>query len=238
MKLLDLSVSFTAWAVNLFRLNPPINPVVSERSLIYGGSMSPRATPLAPAERRDALVEATLPLLRVHGRAVTTRQIAEAAGVAEGTIFRVFESKEQLVEAALSRAFEPGRFVEEIAAIDAALPFRDRMVALTTLLQCRFTEIFGLMRAVGMVAPPKHHHHADEHAAWRRHSDELMVALIGDDAARLTLPAAEFAHALRLLTFSASHEEIADGRLLTPDRIVAVVLDGCLARTAPEAPRC
>jgi AcrR family transcriptional regulator len=200
--------------------------------------MSPRATPLAPAERRDALVEATLPLLRVHGRAVTTRQIAEAAGVAEGTIFRVFESKEQLVEAALSRAFEPGRFVEEIAAIDPALPFRDRMVALTTLLQRRFTEIFGLMRAVGMVAPPARRQHAETHESWRRRADELMVALIGDDAARLTIPAPEFVHALRLLTFSASHEEIADGRLLTPDRIVAVVLDGCLARTIPEAPRC
>lgn len=200
--------------------------------------MSPRATPLAPADRREALVEATLPLLRVHGRAVTTRQIAEAAGVAEGTIFRVFESKEELVEAALSRAFKPGRYVEEVAAIDPALPFRDRMVALTTLLQRRFTEIFGLMRAVGMVAPPAHRHDAEQHASWRRRADELMIALVGDDAARLTIPAAEFVHTLRLLTFSGSHEEIADGRLLTPDRIVAVVLDGCLVRTAPKDPRC
>jgi AcrR family transcriptional regulator len=198
--------------------------------------VTPRATPLAPADRRQALVEATLPLLRVHGRAVTTRQIAEAAGVAEGTIFRVFASKEELVEAALARAFEPGRFVDEIAMIDGGLPFRDRMVALTALLQRRFTEIFGLMRAVGMVAPPDHVH--EEHEAWRRQASDLMVGLVGADAARLTVPAAEFVHVLRLLTFSASHEEIADGRLLTPDRIVAVVLDGCLARPTPEGPRC
>ena len=196
--------------------------------------MTPRATPLAPADRREALVEATLPLLRVHGRAVTTRQIAEAAGVAEGTIFRVFDSKEELVEAALSRAFEPGRFVEQVAAVDASLPVRDRMVALTTLLQCRFTEIFGLMRAVGMVAPPKRRHHTEEHAAWRRQVDDLMVELIGSDADRLAVPPEEFVHALRLLTFSASHEEIADGRLLSPDRIVAVVLEGCLARSTEE----
>jgi AcrR family transcriptional regulator len=169
---------------------------------------------------------------------VTTRQIAVAAGVAEGTIFRVFESKEELVEAALSRAFEPGRFVEELGGIDAGLPFRDRMVTLTTLLQRRFTEIFGLMRAVGMVAPPKHRHHAEEHAVWRRQADDLMVALIGDDAVRLSIPPAEFVHALRLLTFSASHEEIADGRLLAPDRIVSIVLDGCLARPDREDHRC
>jgi AcrR family transcriptional regulator len=227
-------VSFTARAV---KLSSQLR-LVSEHSLIYAGGMSPRATPLAPADRREALVEATLPLLRTHGRAVTTRQIAEAAGVAEGTIFRVFESKEELVEAALSRAFEPGRFVEELAGIDAALPFRDRMVVLTTLLQRRFTEIFGLMRAVGMVAPPKHRHRAEEHALWRRQADDLMVALIGDDAVRLSIPPAEFVHALRLLTFSASHEEIADGRLLTPERIVSVVLDGCLARSTQEDPRC
>ena len=124
------------------------------------------------------------------------------------------------------------------AQIDAALPFRDRMVALTTLLQRRFTEIFGLMRAVGMVAPPKHRHRAEEHAVWRRQADDLMVGLSGDDAARLSIPPAEFVHALRLLTFSASHEEIADGRLLTPERIVSVVLDGCLARSTQEDPRC
>ena len=95
--------------------------------------MTPRATPLAPADRREALVEATLPLLRMHGRAVTTRQIAEAAGVAEGTIFRVFESKEELVEAALARAFEPGaRSSTSSPRSTPALPFRDRMVALVT----------------------------------------------------------------------------------------------------------
>nr|WP_284286883.1 helix-turn-helix domain-containing protein [Angustibacter aerolatus] len=55
----------------------------------------PRATPLSPDERRRHLVDATLPLLVQHGRAVSTRQIARAAGVAEGTIFRVFDSKDE-----------------------------------------------------------------------------------------------------------------------------------------------
>ncbi|HEY1179141.1 MAG TPA: helix-turn-helix domain-containing protein, partial [Phytomonospora sp.] len=59
--------------------------------------MRTRARPMSPDERRSELVDVTLRLLRVHGRAVTTRQIAEAAGVAEGTIFRVVDSKDELV---------------------------------------------------------------------------------------------------------------------------------------------
>ena len=76
-----------------------------------------RARPMSPEERLDALIDATLSLLREHGRAVTTRQIAEAAGVAEGTIFRVVESKEELVELAITRAFEPGALADRILEI-------------------------------------------------------------------------------------------------------------------------
>ena len=86
--------------------------------------MSPRAVALPPDQRREALVQATLPLLLVHGRAVTTRQIAEAAGVAEGTIFRVFDSKDELVEAAVRQAFVPGRLANELDDIDPAAPLR------------------------------------------------------------------------------------------------------------------
>ena len=56
---------------------------------------------MAPEDRRAALIAATVPLLHEHGLDVSTRKIAEAAGVAEGTIFGVFPDKHSLVVAAL-----------------------------------------------------------------------------------------------------------------------------------------
>jgi AcrR family transcriptional regulator len=63
-----------------------------------------RASALPPGERRSMIVQATLPLLLEHGEMVTTRQIADAAGIAEGTIFRVFADKDELIAAVLDAA--------------------------------------------------------------------------------------------------------------------------------------
>ena len=48
---------------------------------------------MAPEDRRKAILEALIPLLVEQGGDVTTKEIAEAAGIAEGTIFRVFPDK-------------------------------------------------------------------------------------------------------------------------------------------------
>ena len=189
-----------------------------------------RARPLSPEERREALVAATVPLLYMHGRAVTTRLIAEAAGVAEGTIFRVFNSKEELIDAALARAFRPGNALERVREIDPTLPLRDRLVRLTSIIQQRLRAIFSLMRSCGLVGPPDR---IVENAGLHEQFVALhasMLAVIEPDADQLRTTPTETLHLLRMLTFASSHEEISDGHLLTPDQIVGVVLDGVLAR--------
>jgi AcrR family transcriptional regulator len=185
---------------------------------------------MSPDERRAALVDATLDLLREHGRGLTTRQIAEAAGVAEGTIFRVFDSKEELVDAAISRAFEPGALVDRIEEIDLYLPLRDRLLQLTSILQQRFRATFVLMQKVGMVRPPDDVHDRPDAVAWRERLVALVVDLIGQDAVEFTVDPPEFFHRLRLLTFAGSHPHISDGQVLTPDQIVDTLLHGLLRR--------
>ena len=75
----------------------------------------------------------------------TTREIAEEAGIAEGTVFRAFDTKERLVEAVVGETFCPAPISVQMQAIDMALPLRERLVALVTVFQGRFTEIFGVM---------------------------------------------------------------------------------------------
>lgn len=51
-------------------------------------------------ERRDAILVAALPIFAAKGfDAVTTREVAEAAGVSEALLYRHFDSKRQMYEA-------------------------------------------------------------------------------------------------------------------------------------------
>jgi AcrR family transcriptional regulator len=182
-----------------------------------------RATPLSPDERRKAIIDVTVPLLREYGRETTTKQVAEAAGIAEGTIFRVFESKHELFLQALETAFDPHEFLDLLEQIDTALPLRDKLLKIAELYQQRFTGSFELMAKMGMVQPPKAMKHD---AAWRERAREVSKLLVAGNADELRIDPYEVVRAVRLLTFSGSHPHIADGRILTPEEIVDIVLNG------------
>jgi len=184
---------------------------------------------MSPDERREAIVEAALPLLLEHGRATTTKQIAEAAGIAEGTIFRVFPSKEELFEAAMDRAFDPTEFVSDLQAIDLDQPLHARMIEVTALLQQRFLKIFALMTALALRKPPERHRGHDSEE-WRSRVGGLMELVVAADAGKFRMPPSEVIRVLRLLTFSGSHPHISENRLMTPDEIVDVVLHGTLTK--------
>src|SRR4051812_40227375 len=180
---------------------------------------------MSPDERRLAIVIATRPLLYEHGRATTTRQIAEAAGIAEGTVFRAFGSKEELFDAVLEAEFDPAAFLAGVAQIDPDLDLRDRLVAFTTLLQRRFVGIFTLMSAMGMRKPPAALTDTD---VRRRLARGGLAGLIARDADRFTLPVERVVDLVRLLTFSGSHPHISEQRPLSPEEIVDVILHGIL----------
>jgi AcrR family transcriptional regulator len=193
---------------------------------------------MAPAARRAAILDAARPLVMRYGSAVTTRQIAEAAGIAEGTIFRVFPDKESVVQAVVTEVFDPEPTLRELAAVDRGLPLRERLVAAVAVLQGRLSQVFGLLDALGWVRPPE-----PDEAGRRPHppagiNDAFRAAtvdIVGRDEPTLRVPAAELAHVLRLLVFSGTHPMISDGRPLTPEQIVTILLDGLRLPTQPAS---
>lgn len=108
-----------------------------------------RADPLPADRRRSAIVEATRALLVEHGEMVTTRQIARAAGVAEGTIFGVFADRDAVIAAVVDAACDWAPTEDALRALDPG----DRLEALLTdvieLLQRRTIEGWRLLSSVG-----------------------------------------------------------------------------------------
>ena len=231
--------------------------LVSERSLTYSGPVPPRAKALPPTQRRAALVDAARSLIRERGEVPSTKDIAEAAGVAEGTLFRAFETKEELIEQVIASTFCPAPLLRQLAEIEIALPLRERLVEVVGVLQRRFSDAFDLMVGLHLSAPPAgaaagHHACTPEgghvpsdggvgpavcrgpgpREPDRGHAASQVAALIEPDAHLLRCTPLELARYLRLLTFSGSHRGITDGNLLTPETIVDIVLSGVIAQPA------
>ena len=82
---------------------------------------------MSPERRKAMIVAAALPLVAEYGTAVTTSQIAKAAGIGEATIFRVFADKEELLDACMNEALRPDHAVEQIASIPLDQPLADRL---------------------------------------------------------------------------------------------------------------
>jgi AcrR family transcriptional regulator len=80
-------------------------------------------------ERRAAILAVAVPLLVEHEGNVTTSEIAAAAGIAEGTLFRAFRDKQALFVACLNATLESETEVARIEAVDRALPLADRLIA-------------------------------------------------------------------------------------------------------------
>ena len=83
------------------------------------------------------IVDAALPLILEHGERVTTRQIADAAGIAEGTIFRAFTDKDDVIQPSSTRPSTPLRSKNALAAIDLSQPFEKCLDAAIAAIQRR-----------------------------------------------------------------------------------------------------
>ncbi|MEV0270217.1 TetR/AcrR family transcriptional regulator [Hamadaea sp. NPDC050747] len=205
-----------------------------------------RVPAMAPDDRRAAIIAATIPLLKEHGVLVTTKQIAEAAGVAEGTIFGVFPDKPSLVRAAIMSVFDPAPLERALSAIDPEQDLRGRLVDTAHILVRGLKEsgkLIGLIRTAA-----KGEDDAGEMVGKMKEMRErtfgAVAGVIEPDRQRLRVPTETAAHMLVSLVFAMGQQGLLgqatpqDFQPLDAEQIVSLLLDGLLVREneSPETP--
>lgn len=178
-----------------------------------------RAAALPPDERRAAVAAAALPLLMQYGTSVTTKQIAEAAGIAEGTIFRAFADKEAVVKAAVELAFDPAPIEQALARLDCRRPFRVQLTEAVEIVQDSLANIGRLVTAVG--APTVFSGRQRPLPAPRN-----MMALFERNEGEVRFAPEEASRLLCAMTLALSHPALIGDVPLAPTQIVSMFLDG------------
>jgi AcrR family transcriptional regulator len=189
-------------------------------------------------ERRKAILDVVVPLLAEKGSELSTREIAEAAGVAEGTIFRVFDDKRALMIAAAKEAINPAGGQELFDTAVLAQPdLRGKVVAAARRVQERMRLTMAVMVAVRVHLMADAHHDEHKHPGPPKFVLEAQEALhrqlttlFEPHRDELAIEPTQAAVALRRLVFGASRPELGMKAVLTPDQIADVLLHGVLKR--------
>ena len=194
-----------------------------------------RVPAMAPDERRAALIAATVPLLREYGVTVSTRQIADAAGVAEGTIFGVFPDKATLIRAAVLSALDPEPLVAFVAEINRTADLRSRLRTLVERMRERVAANAALIVAIRTVAadPGDAAAFAEQVHEARCRTMSAIATAFEPDRDRLRRDPESAARLLFMLIMSTVHHIFGErGGLgdVDSDEIVSLLLDGLLVR--------
>ncbi|MEU9489045.1 helix-turn-helix domain-containing protein [Streptomyces decoyicus] len=186
------------------------------------------------------IVAVALPLVAEYGAAVTTSQIARAAGIGEATIFRAFKDKDELLDACVAEAVGTDHVLRELASISLDEPLPVRLTEAAEALRAhleRLGTVIGALHASG-------HRRGREAGAGPRDADgpprdgraesatvlrNAVVELIEPDRAAFRLSPEKVASAFLGLLFTRLQTPVAEADVsLTPDELIDVLLHGAL----------
>lgn len=182
---------------------------------------------MAPAQRREAILDAVIPLVFEHGPSVTSKQIAEAACVGEGTLFRAFDDKDSIVRAAVEKYFEPEAFRDRLAHISREQSLERKLLEIIRTLRERFS---GVVRLAGLVGDPRSSHQREH----RRVYASIIADILAPDADQLNWTPERVAHMARMLAFAAAVPAFNTGGDFNDDELTQMLLYG-VAGQQPEA---
>lgn len=172
------------------------------------------------------IIGAVTPLIMEHGRAVTSRQIADAAGLAEGTIFRAFGDKESLIQAVVEKYLDPEPLRNAIRGIDPEQTLEQKVNDVVFFIRSRMTGVIGIMRALGGPGekpPVRRGNH--EYA-------ELIAQVLEPDLHRLNVSPERVAQYLRLVSFAAAIPPLNEDYEFPTDELASLITYGIAGRPA------
>ncbi len=185
-----------------------------------------RARPLSPDDRRQAIIEAVIPLILEHGVGITSRQIAEAAGVAEGTVFRAFSDKDSLIDAAADAFLTRAAVSAAGPIVDPALPLDEKLALVMDVMSHRVRDVMRMAMLTGRHGPAPT-------PAQMAKFNAMIADTFAPDAAQLRVPLERLGQFMRALAIATSIPT--GGTELSPAEIVELISHGVVAPTS-DAP--
>lgn len=193
--------------------------------------------------RDEDLLDAARAVFVEHGMKATTAQVAERAGVSEGTLFNRFRTKDELFQRAMAERFVPHDFLVELVERIGQGTARDNLVAAGQKLLEHFRRIMPLMMmhwSNPCDGPMSRFHQRGGPEENRK----LVVRYLEGEMQRGRLRSIDPEIAAWLFVgplFHAAFYEVGAktrGRKVTvPKDLVASTVDGLLAGLAPPASR-
>lgn len=187
---------------------------------------SPR---LSADDRRAQIIEAVTPAVLEHGAGITSRQLADAAGVAEGTLFKAFGDKESLLMALAEFHLS----VRETG--EAGLPALDSLEEVVEwtlrVLVDRMQFIFRLVMALGPIGQRAAAGAQGEFEASKHRLAERFVPFRDE----LRVPPVVAAEVVRTLAWAAASSWGEQTPVSSVDDILQVLLHGIVRTEAASS---
>jgi len=183
---------------------------------------------MAAADRRRAILDVVVPLLVAKGSAVTTAEVAEAADIAEGTIFRVFEDKSALIYEAVRAAMDTTPVADAIRAISPSAPMRTQLLEAARVLREHFNRMMALGESLRSISALQARHR-DVGRLIKESSGVISAALaelFERHRAALRVPPSAATAAFRGFIFASVHPLLPSAERLAVDDVVNILLSG------------
>lgn len=182
------------------------------------------ATRLSRSDRKEQILDSVLDIVLERGVSVTSRELAEAAGVAEGTLFKVFGTKDNLMRALATREGGMADGVGEwLATIDAgSISLEDLVHGIINSAIAQYRRSFELFYALG---PYMDNPDREAIVQFERELESWIDAL-RPHAARLRASPESAASILRMHAVAASDITAVWGQPISPAEHADIFLHG------------